>query len=132
MYPTNTEDARTPKKKRKWRLTDLDVRTVGLVDVPAVEGSRFIIAKSQNDDLDELGRLLNDEPVDTVKLTPSEIAYYRFREKDEAAYGATIDWLAHLPNEQFEAAIAAYDYDPDAQRKLLHDVDEWLLHDVDE
>lgn len=94
-----------PKKKqqkKKFRLHDLNVHTVGLVDMPAVEGSRIIISKRQEDE-----EMSND----TVLLTPSEIAYYRYREKAEAAHEATLEWLAELSDARFDEELGKYDRD---------------------
>lgn len=42
---TEEEKAEKKKKQKKFRLSELDVHTVGLVDVPAVQRAVFLVAK---------------------------------------------------------------------------------------
>jgi len=111
------KDTLPKRQKKHYRLHDLDVKTVGLVDTPAVEGSRFLISKRFAEDAMD-----TSEP---LLLTPEEINYYRMRQKVEECHQATCEWLAGLSETHFVEELEKYD--SETQDYWLRELEQFLL-----
>lgn len=90
---SRTDGIPKKSKKKSYRLFDIDVHTVGIVDTPAVQRATFLVSKRADPEQAE------------TPLTRWEIA----RQKIGIAHAARLEYLAGLSEDQLVEELAPLD-----------------------